>query len=277
MGGVSDDQACREFLETIRVGDLCTGTATEITRSHGVAVTLDGFPARPLGVVGPLELSWRQHPAAAVKVGERITAEVVAVDLDEGRVGLSMAAAENPELWAFLSSLHCGEILTGTVASIERFGVFVALDDGPGHPVFPGVGFITFPELSWRRFESASDVIEVGQRVACEFLQFDTWNGEARLSLRAMQPDPFQTFADDITVGRVLDGQVTKLVPFGAFVQVAEGIEGLVHLRELAWTPVTAPEDVVRVGDAVTVVVTELDRDRRRLTLSRRQVSLDPA
>ncbi|MFJ9359385.1 S1 RNA-binding domain-containing protein [Streptomyces mirabilis] len=181
--------------------------------------------------------------------------------------------SENPELWAFLESLHRGEFLSGTVAAIERFGVFVVLDDGPDHPVFPGVGFISVAELSWRRFETASDVVQVGQRISCEFLQFDTHNLEARLSLKATQPDPFQVFADNIAVGQELSGQVTKLIPFGVFVQVADGIEGLVHLRELACTPVETPSDVVQVGDKMTVVVTEIDRDRRRLTLSRRQSS----
>lgn len=138
----------------------------------------------------------------------------------------------------------------------------------------PRVGFISFAELSWRRFEAATDVVQVGQRVSCEFLQFDTWNLEARLSLKATQPDPFQVFADTIAVGgQNLPGQVTKLIPFGVFVQVADGIEGLVHLRELAWTPVETPADVVRMGDEITVVVTGIDRDRRRLSLSRRQSS----
>ncbi|MFI2437455.1 S1 RNA-binding domain-containing protein [Streptomyces sp. NPDC018693] len=179
----------------------------------------------------------------------------------------------NPQLWAFLEALRRGELLSGTVAAIERFGVFVALADGPDHPVFPGVGFISLAELSWGRFETASEVVQVGQRVSCEFLQFDTWNLEARLSLRATRPDPFQAFADGSAVGQKLHGRVTKLIPFGAFVQVADGIEGLVHLRELARTPVGAPSDVVRVGDEVTVVVTEIDRVRRTLTLSRRQAS----
>ncbi|MET9087143.1 S1 RNA-binding domain-containing protein [Streptomyces sp. NPDC004237] len=195
----------------------------------------------------------------------------MAVDLDQGRVRLSMAATENPELWAFLKRLRPGEFLSGTVAAIERFGVFVALDEGPEHPVYPGVGFITHPELSWRRFEAASDVVEVGQRVSCEFLQFDTWNGEARLSLRATQPDPFLVFVDGIVVGQRLSGRVTKLVPFGVFVEVGAGIEGLVHLSELNSVPVAAPEDVVQVGDQFTVVVTDVDRERRRLSLSRRQ------
>lgn len=70
--------------------------------------------------------------------------------------------AESPELWAFLGSLRLGEVLSGTVTAIESFGVFVALDDGPPHPLYPGVGFITIPELSWRRFKAASDVVQVG-------------------------------------------------------------------------------------------------------------------
>lgn len=132
-------------------------------------------------------------------VGQRITAEVIAVDLDAGRVRLSMAATENPD---------------GTVAAIERFGVFVALDEGPDHPVHPGVGFITYPELSLRRFEAASEVVELGQRVSCT-------------------------------------------------------VEGLVPLGELGPAPVAAPEDVVRRGDEVLVTVTDIDRERGRLTLCR--------
>ncbi|MFD4371818.1 S1 RNA-binding domain-containing protein [Streptomyces sp. NPDC058486] len=82
--------------------------------------------------------------------------------------------SESPELWAFLESLHPGDILSGTVAAIERFGVFVALDDRPAHPDFPGVGFIVIPELSWRHLYAPTDVVQVGQRVSCAFLQFDT-------------------------------------------------------------------------------------------------------
>ncbi|MEV7526307.1 S1 RNA-binding domain-containing protein [Streptomyces sp. NPDC091371] len=238
-------------------------------------MTLDGFSGRPLGIVWPSDVSWRGERATAVKVGRRITGEVTDIDLDKGRARLSMTATEDPELWAFLRSRHRGEILSGTVAAIERFGVFVSLDDGPAHPVLPGVGFITVPELSWHHVDSVSDVVQVGQHVTCEFLQFDDWNGEARLSLRALRPDPFAAFAEGTRVGRILPVQVTRLVPFGAFVRVADGIEGLVHVRELARTPVETPEEVVRVGDDVTVVITGIDVQRRRLTLSLRQTSPD--
>jgi len=190
---------------------------------------------------------------------------------DHGEARPALGPTESPELWAFLESLRPGEIISGVVAAIEPFGVFVASDDGPDHPVFPGVGFISVPELSWRRFDSPSDVVQVGQRVTCAVLQFDTWNGEARLSLRATQPDPFQEIFLNLHLGQELQGTVSKLVPFGAFVRVEAGIEGLVHLRELDWASIEAPEEVVKLGDQVTVVVTEIDVDSRRLSLSRKR------
>ncbi|WP_020136175.1 S1 RNA-binding domain-containing protein [Streptomyces sp. 351MFTsu5.1] len=269
MGDASVGHDVRRFLAELRVGDVCRGQVASVSRSE-MSVLLDDFTDRPLGTVGPLDGSWRRRFSDVAVVGQRVAGEVTAVDLDAGRVRLSMAATEKTELWAFLKRLRHGELLAGTVAAIERFGVFVALDEGPEHPVYPGVGFITYPELSWRRFEAASDVVEVGQRVSCEFLQFDTWNGEARLSLRATKPDPFLEFVEGVVVGQRLSGRVTKLVPFGVFVELADGIEGLVHLSELNSVPVAVLADVVEVGDQLTVVVIDVDRERRRLSLSRR-------
>ncbi|MFJ7127420.1 S1 RNA-binding domain-containing protein [Streptomyces sp. NPDC098101] len=170
---------------------------------------------------------------------------------------------ESPELWAFLEGLRPGEVLTGTVAAIERFGVFVALDEGPDHPLFPGVGFVTVPELSWRHADAPADVVTAGQRVACEFLQFDTYNAEARLSLRALCPDPFQAFADRTTAGRELRGTVEKVLPFGALVDLGDGITGLVPFRD---SP-DRPEDF-GTGEEVSVVVAHVDRPTRRVLLS---------
>ncbi|WP_415925593.1 S1 RNA-binding domain-containing protein [Streptomyces scabiei] len=116
MGEASGGQTAQEFLAAINVGDLCCGTVAEVTRSEA-SVTLDGLAAGPLGVVGASDVSWRRRMAEAAVVGQRITAEVIAVDLDEGRVRLAMTATENPELWAFLKRLRRGETLAGTVAS----------------------------------------------------------------------------------------------------------------------------------------------------------------
>ncbi|MEV0174515.1 S1 RNA-binding domain-containing protein [Streptomyces sp. NPDC050803] len=175
---------------------------------------------------------------------------------------------ESPELWAFLGSLHHGEILAGTVAAIERFGVFVALDDGPGHPTLPGVGFITLPELSWRHIDAPTDVVEIGQRVSCEFLQFDTYNAEARLSLRALQPDPFQAFADRTVAGQELRGTVDTVLPVGVFVHVADGVVGLVPFREVHGRPAAGPPTDFAAGEEITVIVTDIERPHRRVFLS---------
>ncbi|MEU6721314.1 S1 RNA-binding domain-containing protein [Nonomuraea sp. NPDC046802] len=247
----------------------------EVTRSEAT-VLLDGFVATPVGVIGPLDFSWRSFQRSArgnLQAGDRVSAEVIAVDPQSGLVLLSRSAAEDSQLWAFLRALRPGQRLSGTVAAIERFGIFVDLDDGPKHPVFPGVGFITMPELSWHRFEDPSEIVSMGQHIACEVLAFDTYNGEARLSLRATQPDPFQQFARDVHVGQILHGPVTKLVPFGAFVRVADGIEGLIHLSELSTAPIETPDQVVQEGEEVTVIVTDIDLPRRRLALSRRRRS----
>ncbi|GIE91468.1 S1 RNA-binding domain-containing protein [Actinoplanes regularis] len=267
---MEDDQSPTAFMATVSVGDTLTGTVAEITPS-GVAVLLDGFAGDPVGFIGCLDFSWRsfqRSPGAIVQVGDRVSAEVITVDHLRRQVLLSRSATENPQLWAFLKALHRGQRLSGTVATIERFGVFVDLDDGPKHPTFPGVGFITMPELSWLTFEDPSEVIAAGQHVTCEVLAFDTTNGEARLSLRATQPDPFLDFAHTFQVGQILHGSVTKLVPFGAFVRVKDGIEGLIHLSELSTTPIETPDQAVQIGDEVIVTITEIDLLRRRLALS---------
>ncbi|MGQ4354909.1 S1 RNA-binding domain-containing protein [Streptomyces drozdowiczii] len=177
--------------------------------------------------------------------------------------------SESPELWAFLETLHRGDILSGTVAAIERFGVFEALDDGPAHPLFPGVGFIVIPELSWRRIEAPTDVVHVGQRVSCEFLQFDTYNAEARLSLKALEPDPLRAFADR-TVGQEIRGMVEKTVPIGVFVEFGDGFVGLVPSIEIDGRPAVSPVEDWEAGEEITVVVTEVDLPtHRRIFLSR--------
>lgn len=271
MHGPEEARSAGESQDSVRVGDHVSGTIVEITRPWGAVVRLDGNLSSVTATVRPLELSWRKRPDEAARVGQRVVGEVIEADLGGSQIRLSLAATENLELWTFLNALRPGDILTGVVADVQRFGVFVALDDGPAHPVYPGVGFIAVPDLSWRHFEAATEIVEVGQQVTCAMLYFDTWNGEARLSLRALQPDPFREFAANACEGQVFHGSVTKLVPFGAFVCIADGVEGFVPLSELADDPVDTPEQCAQVGERIDVVVTRLELEKRRLTLSHRQ------
>ncbi|AGL17021.1 S1 RNA-binding domain-containing protein [Actinoplanes sp. N902-109] len=251
-------------LAAVRAGDTVTGTIADVTPARAT-VWLDGFPGDPIGVIGALDCSWRsfRSPADLLRPGDRVTAGVIAVDPRRRQIALSRSATENPGLWAFLAGLHEGQRLAGTVAAVESFGVFVALDDGPGHPTFPGVGFITMPELSWRTFRDVSEIVTVGQRITGEFLTFDTTNGEARLSLRATRPEPFRAFAGSVRTGQSLPGTVTKLAPFGVFIRVADGVEGLLRL------PAGDQGAALPVGAELAVTVVEIDLPRRRLVLSR--------
>jgi small subunit ribosomal protein S1 len=156
------------------------------------------------------------------------------------------------------------------VSSIVNFGAFVDLG---------GVdGLVHVSELSWKHIEHASEVVEVGQEVTVEILEVDLERERVSLSLKATQEDPWQIFARTHAIGQVAPGKVTKLVPFGAFVRVADGIEGLVHISELSGKHVELAEQVVSVGEEVFVKVIDIDLERRRISLSLKQANegVDP-
>jgi small subunit ribosomal protein S1 len=170
----------------------------------------------------------------------------------------------------FLNNLAKGQVRKGVVSSIVNFGAFVDLG---------GVdGLVHVSELSWKHIEHASEVVEVGQEVTVEILEVDLDRERVSLSLKATQEDPWQVFARTHAIGQVAPGKVTKLVPFGAFVRVAEGIEGLVHISELSGKHVELAEQVVSVGDEVFVKVIDIDLERRRISLSLKQANegVDP-
>ena len=134
-------------------------------------------------------------------------------------------------------------------------------------------GLVHVSELSWKHIDHPSEVVEVGQEVTVEVLDVDLDRERVSLSLKATQEDPWRQFARTHQIGQVVPGKVTKLVPFGAFVRVDEGIEGLVHISELAERHVEIPEQVVQVGDEILVKVIDIDLDRRRISLSLKQAN----
>ncbi|MGD0608192.1 MAG: S1 RNA-binding domain-containing protein, partial [Streptosporangiaceae bacterium] len=156
-------------------------------------------------------------------------------------------------------------IRKGVVSSIVNFGAFVDLG---------GVdGLVHVSELSWKHIDHPGEVVEVGQEVTVEVLDVDMDRERVSLSLKSTQEDPWQQFARTHQIGQVVPGRVTKLVPFGAFVRVEEGIEGLVHISELADRHVEIPEQVVQVGDEIFVKIIDIDLDRRRISLSLKQAN----
>jgi small subunit ribosomal protein S1 len=203
-------------------------------------------------------------------VGQELECKIIELDRNRNNVVLSRRAfleeSQSEGRKKFLESLKTGERRKGTVSSIVNFGAFVDLG---------GVdGLVHVSELSWRHVEHPSEVVSVGQEVEVEVLGVEMDRERVSLSLKATQADPWKEFAEKHRAGQIIDGEVTKIVPFGAFVRVAEGIEGLVHISKLSEQHVESADQVVQVGERVRVKVEDVDIARRRVSLSMRGVDI---
>ena len=207
-------------------------------------------------------------------LGQKVEAKILELDKNRNNVVLSRRALLEESQAAgrttFLADLAKGQVRTGVVSSIVNFGAFIDLG---------GVdGLVHVSELSWKHIEHASEVVEIGQEVTVEVLEVDQDRERVSLSLKATQEDPWQVFARTHAIGQYAPGKVTKLVPFGAFVRVADGIEGLVHISELSAKHIELAEQVVSVNQDVFVKVIDIDLERRRISLSLKQANeeVDP-
>jgi small subunit ribosomal protein S1 len=151
----------------------------------------------------------------------------------------------------------------GKVSSVVNFGAFVDLGGMDG--------LVHVSELSWQHVNHPGEVVNVGDAVTVKVLEVDYDRERISLSIRQTSQDPWEKFAGEVSLGGILDGEVTKTVPFGAFVSVGEGVEGLVHVSEIAMHHVESPELELSIGQQVRVKVTEIDADRRRVSLSIKQ------
>ena len=201
-------------------------------------------------------------------VGQELECKIIELDRNRNNVVLSRRAfleeSQSESRRKVLESLSKGDRRKGKVSSIVNFGAFVDLG---------GVdGLVHVSELSWRHVEHPSEVVQVGDEVEVEVLDVELDRERVSLSLKATQEDPWKEFERRYSAGEIIEGEVTKIVPFGAFVRVSEGIEGLVHISELAEEHVESADQIVQVGDRVRVRVVEVDVARRRVSLSMRRV-----
>ena len=202
-------------------------------------------------------------------VGRTIEAKIIELDKNRNNVVLSRRAwleeTQKEQREEFLVNLKPGEIRRGVVSSVVNFGAFVDLGGMDG--------LVHVSELSWKHVDHPSTVVQVGDEIEVQVLDVDLDKERISLSLKATQQDPWQEFANAHRVGELVYGRVTKLVPFGAFVQVGEGIEGLVHISEMAVHHVDLPEQVVTPGEELWVKIIDIDLQRRRISLSIKQAA----
>ncbi len=251
-------------IEKLKEEDgVVTGTVIEVVKGGLILdIGLRGFLPASL-------VEMRRVRDLQPYVGRQLEAKIIELDKNRNNVVLSRRAwleqTQSEVRSEFLAQLAKGQIRRGQVSSIVNFGAFVDLG---------GVdGLVHVSELSWKHIDHPSEVVEVGQEVTVEVLDVDLDRERVSLSLKATQEDPWRQFARTHAIGQVVPGRVTKLVPFGAFVRVDEGIEGLVHISELAERHVEIPEQVVNVGDEIIVKVIDIDLDRRRISLSLKQAN----
>jgi small subunit ribosomal protein S1 len=260
------EKAWSVIEEVKNSGQSITGRVIEQVKGGLILdVGLRGFlPAslvdiRRVGELGPF-------------VGQELECKIIELDRNRNNVVLSRRAfleetqAETRK--DLLLTLKKGEQRSGRVSSIVKFGAFVDLG---------GIdGLVHVSELSWKHIEDPAEVVHVGQDVEVEVLDVDIERERISLSLKSTQEDPWRAFARRHAPGDILSGRVTKLVSFGAFVQLGDGLEGLVHISELSGRHVETPAEVVAVGDEVEVKILDVDPKRRRVSLSIKQAMEGP-
>ena len=252
------ERAWNRIEEKFNAGENVEGEVIEVVKGGLILdIGLRGFLPASL-------VDLRRVKDLNAYLGTRIEARVIEMDRNRNNVVLSrrvvLEEARKAERSEILSKLKPGMRLRGTVSSIVDFGAFVDLG---------GIdGLIHISELSWNHVNHPSEVVKVGQEVEVQVLDVDLNRERISLGLKQTTEDPWRTLVKKYPVGAIVEGTVTKLVTFGVFVDLGDGVEGLVHISEMAKQHVDQPSQVCSVGDKVQVKVMEIDLDRRRISLS---------
>ncbi len=245
--------------EKLPPGSKVKGRVTSLT-DYGAFVEI-----RPgvEGLVHVSELSWsKRAPSKLLKVGQEVTAAVLEVDAKAKRVSLSLKANE-PNPWTQLEQqFPIGSMVRGQVKSVTEFGVFVAVTDGID-------GLVHASDISWtQRVKNPGELFKKGDRIEAVILDIDAGNERCSLGIKQLKPDPWAALLERYPVGSVVKGRVTRIVDFGAFVELEPGLEGLVHVSQLRDERVENPRDVVKEGDELQVKVIDLDPREHKISLS---------
>ena len=255
-----------ETLATLEEGAIIEGVVKNIT-DYGVFVDLGGLD----GLLHVTDLSWGRvnHPSEMFKVGDETRVKILKFDREKERVSLGFKQL-SPDPWSVVRDRYpVGDRVQGKVVNITDYGAFVELEAGVE-------GLIHVSEMSWsKRVKHPSKVLEVGQDIEALVLDLDGENRRISLGLKQTEPDPWSTLAERYTVDSVISGRVRNLTDFGAFIEVEEGIDGLVHVSDISQRRIKHPSEALKKGDLVNAVILNIDVDSHRLSLGIRQLEPD--
>src|ERR1700686_3433204 len=266
---VEEEQHTRKSaaLQVLEEGAVVTGIVKNLT-DYGAFVDLGGID----GLLHVSDMSYGRvtHPSEVVTAGYEITVKVLKFDRDKERISLGLRQMA-PDPWETIQERYPGgSRVIGRVVSVTDYGAFVELE--------PGVeGLIHISEMTWsRRMKHPSKVVKAGDQVESVVLDGKPRERRVSLGIKQLEPDPWPTVADRYAIGSVVEGRVRKLTDFGAFIEIEEGIDGLVHISDLSWTKrVKHPSEVVKKGQLVQAVILNIDAPNRRLSLGVKQLQPD--
>ncbi len=257
-----------KVLSGLNVGDVMEGTVKNIT-DFGVFVDLGGVD----GLLHITDLSWGRvsHPSEVVQLDQKITVKVLDYDKDRQRISIGLKQLQ-PHPWEGVEvKFPVSAKVKGKVVSIARYGAFVELDRGLE-------GLVHISEMSWtQHVKHPSAILSVGDEVEVVVLSIDKENRKISLGMKQVEPDPWENLEIKYALSSRHTGRVRDLVPFGAFVELEDGIDGLVHISDLSWTKrVRHPGEILKKGDQVEVIVLGFDRNERRIALGLKQAQENP-
>jgi small subunit ribosomal protein S1 len=255
-----------ELFSKLEVGQIIEGTIKSIV-DFGLFVDIGGFE----GLVHRSEISWKDIPVPpnTYKVGDKATVKILGLDRSKERISLSIKQLR-PDPWIGLKERYpSGAKTTGTVVSLTDFGAFVRIEEDVE-------GLVHISELSWGYPEHPKEVVKVGQQVEVVVLDVNGHERRVSLSMKRVQSDPWEKIEEKYPEGMVVQGTVTKLTDFGAFVHLEDGVEALLHISEMSWDKVNKPGDVVQESQEITAKVIKSDAGKRKIRLSLKELQEDP-
>ena len=257
-----------ELLADIEIGQIMDGRVKNIT-DFGVFIDLGGID----GLLHITDLSWGRvnHPSEVVKLDETLSVKIIDYDQEKQRVSLGLKQLM-PHPWENVEENYpIGSNVNGKIVSLTNYGAFVELEAGVE-------GLIHVSEMSWtRHIKNASEIYSIGDEIKAGVLAIDTDDRKISLGVKQLEPDPWDEIEEKFMVGSLQKGKVINITQFGVFVELEEGIEGLIHVSDLSWTKVVHhPRETVKKDNNVEVRILEISREKRRIALGLKQVTDDP-
>jgi small subunit ribosomal protein S1 len=265
---VQREEMKKKTLENLSVGQLIKGTVKNIA-DFGAFIDLGGID----GLLHITDMSWGRinHPSELVKIDQEVEVKVLQIDKDKEKIALGLKQKDASPWENIETKYPVGSVHEAEVVNIMSYGAFCKLEEGVE-------GLVHISEMSWtKRINHPSEVVAVNQRVKVKVLEINKDKQEISLGMKQVEENPWERVSEKYPPGSVIEGKVRNIANYGAFVEIEEGIDGLLHVSDLSWTKkIGHPSEVLKKGETIKAVVLNVDQDKQRIALGLKQMQEDP-